>query len=194
MTWAKVDDTLHAHRKVRLAGLEAMGLWLVALSYCAQHITDGHLRADEVTHLALTKKRAEKLAGALVSAGLWDTTADGWCFHDWEHYQPTRASVLAERARKVEAGRKGGQASAQARGQAGGEAPGQARAQASAQAPTTGGSGADTQAHARARARPVPSRPSIPSDGGPEAHRDPEPCAETAANMAAVVAAIGGKR
>src|SRR5580698_11089725 len=32
MTWAKVCDTLHSHPKVLDAGLEAMGLWLRALS------------------------------------------------------------------------------------------------------------------------------------------------------------------
>ena len=38
----------------------------------------------------------------LANAGLWDQCSDGWRFHDWAEYQPTREQVLAERAAATE--------------------------------------------------------------------------------------------
>ena len=100
MPWFKVDDGLHAHRKVVRAGIDAMGLWVVAGSWCADQLTDGfvpdymaqRLDPDYVKH-----------AAALVAAKLWvpgekgDET--GWYFHQWseEGRQPTAASVNAKR-------------------------------------------------------------------------------------------------
>jgi general stress protein YciG len=151
MTWAKVDDTLHSHRKIRAAGLEAMGLWLVAMSYCAAHLTDGVLTTEEVTHLSGSKLKGTKLAARLVEARLWDIQPEGWMFHDWAHYQPTREQVLADRARKVEAGKRGGQASAQARASGIRSTTGQAPSKHPGELPS----------------RPVPSHPSDPAGVAP---------------------------
>jgi hypothetical protein len=54
----------------------------------------------------------------LVEAGVWDKCDGGYLIHDFEDYQPTKAQVLAERARKVAAGTAGGVATAAARGAA----------------------------------------------------------------------------
>ena len=40
MSWAKVDDRLHAHIKATRAG-EAMALWVLALSWSVAYLTDG---------------------------------------------------------------------------------------------------------------------------------------------------------
>lgn len=37
MSWGRVDDKLHSHPKVLRAGLEAMGLWVICMSYCKDH-------------------------------------------------------------------------------------------------------------------------------------------------------------
>lgn len=108
MTWGKVDDRLHRHRKARQAKLEAMGLWVLALSFCADNLTDGVILDDEVASLCDGRRAvASKLADRLVTVGLWHRVDGGYLFHDWAQYQPTRASVQAERARKAEAGRRG---------------------------------------------------------------------------------------
>lgn len=103
MTWFKVDDAAHSHRKMVEAGLPAAGLWMLAGSWSAQHLTDGHVPAAMVSRLGATAKDARRL----VAVGLWDTVADGYQFHDWEDYQPTRAEVLAQREKRSKAGRAG---------------------------------------------------------------------------------------
>lgn len=110
MAWFKVDDQIHSHPKARRAGLEAMGLWLLAGSHCMSYLTDGFVEAWFVQ----SWPHGEVLAGKLVQAGLWLEVDGGWQFHDWGKFQPTRESVkadrqaAAERMRRVRANRKGG--------------------------------------------------------------------------------------
>lgn len=103
MAWFKVDDKLHSHPKRHRAGLRAMGLWVVAGSWCGDQLTDGLVPRDMLT--ALGGKPAD--AKALVDAGLWETDAQGWRFHDWGGQNPSRDDVEAQRAewrrRQVEA-------------------------------------------------------------------------------------------
>jgi hypothetical protein len=109
MTWAKVCDTLHGHPKALDAGLEAMGLWVRALSHCAAYGSNGHVRRSTAVSLAGTSERAERLARRLVRARLWELHAsgDGWQVHDYLDCNPTRDAVLAEKAAKREGGRRG---------------------------------------------------------------------------------------
>jgi hypothetical protein len=94
MTWFKADDTLHSHPKARAAGPAAMGLWIMAGTYCAAYGTDGLVPRWFVNQF----DHGARLASRLVEAGLWRGTDDGgWQFHDWGHYQPTREEVEQER-------------------------------------------------------------------------------------------------
>jgi hypothetical protein len=100
MPWFKVDDGLHAHRKVARAGIDAMGLWVVAGSWCADQLTDGFIPDYMARKL---DPDFEVHAASLVAAKLWvpggkdDET--GWWFHQWseEGRQPTAESVNAKR-------------------------------------------------------------------------------------------------
>ncbi len=112
MTWGKVDDQLHSHPKATTAGCEAMGLWVLALSFCCAYTLDGRVSRADARRIG--GARGVVLAGKLVASGLWHEEGDGWVFHDWSRYQPTRADVLAERERKANAGRLGGLAKARA--------------------------------------------------------------------------------
>lgn len=98
MAWFKVDDTLHSHPKARKAGLAAMGLWALGGAFSSQYATDGWVPDWYVTSI-LNGKRA---ANALVDAGLWTRAViegeGGYQFHDWEHYQPSKAEIERERA------------------------------------------------------------------------------------------------
>lgn len=86
MTWARLDDQLHAHPKALAAGLEAMGLWTLALSWCRAYRTGGQVSPEALRRLAGPK--AKRLAARLVDARLWKPAGDGWRFHDWaEHYE-----------------------------------------------------------------------------------------------------------
>lgn len=114
MTWFKVDDSLGFHAKTIAAGNAAMGLWVRAGSWCSQQLTDGVIPRQVAATLGTAAQ-----AKALVHAGLWLIHEDGYCFHEWDRYQPSAAEARAEQAKKhekkAEAGRLGGIASGIAR-------------------------------------------------------------------------------
>lgn len=111
--WFKVDDGLWGHPKwLALAGKpRARSLWVTAGSWCSANLTDGHVPAHVL--VAFGARTAD--ATALVTAGLWVVTGEGWRFHDWDDFQPSRTEVEDQRRKRSEAGRKGGLRSGQTR-------------------------------------------------------------------------------
>lgn len=97
MPWFKVDDGIHAHPKARRAGLPALGLWTVAGAWSAQQVQEGFVPDWFVTGWP----QGRKLAGRLVDAGMWSVgehdAEPGWWFHDWDHFQPSKAEVERDR-------------------------------------------------------------------------------------------------
>jgi hypothetical protein len=67
--------------------------------------------------LSLLLPDADKLAEELVNTGLWRRTRGGYIFHDWFEWggKRTAEEVRELRAKKAEAGRKGGVASGKTR-------------------------------------------------------------------------------
>lgn len=107
MTWGKVSDRLHAHSKARRAR-DAMALWVLALSWSCDELTDGAIPADMPELLI---PGGDAMAEKLVSVGLWERTESGYQFHDWEEFQPS-ADVERDRRESVsrlrsEAGKRG---------------------------------------------------------------------------------------
>lgn len=112
MTWFKVDDQLHDHLKFRTLGRDRMaatGLWTTCGSWAGANDTDGFVPAEIV-------KRFDpklRLAGVLVAANLWYVAENGpepgYRFHEWDDWQPTKASREATRQRvaKHRAGKNG---------------------------------------------------------------------------------------
>ncbi|WP_395695284.1 HNH endonuclease [Nocardioides sp.] len=105
MAWLKIDDHLHDHRKV-LKLLRAgpgkvdaapLGLWLLAASWAADNRTDGFV-PDYL--LDRWDQDATDHAARLVAVGLWELEVldgeDGYRFHDWTDYQPTKAKLEAD--------------------------------------------------------------------------------------------------
>ena len=119
MSWVKVDDKLHAHPKSLDAGLEAMGFWVLCLSWCGEHLTDGHIKRSAAERIACG--HLDRLSSILVRVRLWDVhpSGDGWQFHDYHECNWSRAKVLKHRTEvskiRKEAGRRGGEARAEAR-------------------------------------------------------------------------------
>lgn len=107
MPWFKVDDKLHAHRKVRAAGTKALGLWVLAGSWCMDNDYDGFVPADIIKVWGSTKADAQRL----VDAGFWKVATykgeEGWRFHDWARFQPSAAVTAAKKAKEAEAGLRG---------------------------------------------------------------------------------------
>lgn len=108
MVWFRMDDSFPSHPKVlgipRRDRLAAIGLWTLAGGWCAGHLTDGYLPEHMVEELGGTSRAAS----TLVEAGLWERhvgsaqaprerRADGFQFHDWADYNPTREDVKADR-------------------------------------------------------------------------------------------------
>lgn len=98
MTWYKVDDKLHSHKKAIKAG-EAMALWVMAGSWAADQLSDGFV--PDYVVLRMFPEHGEAWAERLVSVGLWVPAQhdgdDGWEFHQWADHQPTRAEVESKR-------------------------------------------------------------------------------------------------
>lgn len=100
MSWGKIDDQFHAHRKAKRAWKAcpaSLGLHLLAISYCAGHLTDGLVDHEFVEEKIPAARRREQATRALVDAGLWVIEEGGWRINDWLDYNPSRADVLEKR-------------------------------------------------------------------------------------------------
>ena len=70
MSWFKIDDKLHSHKKVaRLHGIAPMGLWALAGSWSSNQETDGFI--PEYIAERIDQDFAEH-AAELVRVGLWE--------------------------------------------------------------------------------------------------------------------------
>ena len=98
MAWFKVDDGLHASRKLlsipKRHRFAAVGLWTVAGSWCADQLTDG-LVPDYMLEVWGAPPAAPE---SLVNAGLWERESSGYLFRNWHEYQPSKQDVDAERS------------------------------------------------------------------------------------------------
>lgn len=92
MTWVKVDDAFPSHPKVVGLSDAAIATWLRGVCYSSQNLTDGF-----IPEAALRLVGNRKAAAALVGAGLWAETVDGWRIHEYEQHQRSREQVQRER-------------------------------------------------------------------------------------------------
>jgi len=95
MTWIRVDDHFADHPKVMALGkdrLSGLGLWHVAASYTARHLTDGF-----VPRSALILQGPAALTEKMVGVGLFVLCDGGYRLHDWLDYNPPRAKILSDR-------------------------------------------------------------------------------------------------
>ena len=131
MPWVRLDDEFYAHPKLIEVGPLGLALQVAGLCYSNRYLTDGfisqrvlqHLLDYEGITLGNDDVNCKMVAALLVDAGLWEECEDGYQIHDYSQYQPTRESILSERAQKAAAGAAGGKATAAARAAAGAVAP-----------------------------------------------------------------------
>ena len=110
MTWFRLDDAFHGHPKVRRAGNAAVGLWVRCATYSAQYDLDGRIPAD----VAESYGRPREI-DAVTSSGLWVANGSGFVIPDYLDFNYSAEEVRDMRAKRAEAGRKGGLASGQKR-------------------------------------------------------------------------------
>lgn len=109
MTWFKVDDSFYDHPKIFDAPDCALALWVRAGCWSARSLKDGFVPANLPARLCDDPDTAVR---ALVDRGLWKKVRGGFQFHDWSEYQPSAEHVKELRAKRAEAGKRGGQAKA----------------------------------------------------------------------------------
>lgn len=105
MSWAKLDDQFHAHRKAKIAWRghpRALGMHLLAISYCAGQLTDGLVDDEFVEEKIPAARERNAVTEALVAAGLWGREGDGWRINDWLDFNPSREEVLNRRRKDSE--------------------------------------------------------------------------------------------
>lgn len=100
MVWFKTDDSFYSHPKVvsipRSIRPAAIGTWLLAGTWSADHLTDGRIPFHQIEELGGTVEGAL----ALVTAKLWTKTKTEFRFKSWSEYQPTRAEVEEDREKE----------------------------------------------------------------------------------------------
>lgn len=82
MAWFNADDKMHSHPKPRRAGLEAMGLWVLAGTYSVESKRPGFVPAEFVTNYPRGRAAARRLS----KAGLWASVPGGWGFLHEEEF------------------------------------------------------------------------------------------------------------
>lgn len=108
MSWARTDDDFPEHVKIdaleRLCGswqayAAARTVWHDLLCDCARRRTDGAFdRARAHRVVRLPPEVVDEALGHLVAVRLFEEAgADGWVFHDWTDYQPSKAELDEER-------------------------------------------------------------------------------------------------
>jgi len=107
VTFALFDDNFAAHPKVVPLSDGAFRLHASAILYSARHLTDGVVHKTLVRTLIPTYRAS--YVQELTKAGMWVKTSDGFRIHDYLEWNKSRETILAERERKREAGKRGAQ-------------------------------------------------------------------------------------
>src|SRR5678815_1032347 len=111
--YAKVDVALRDHPKAVEVGPAAMGIWLGALLYIREHLTDGFAPRQVVfSSFAASPQLAACCVRRLVSAGLFVEVPGGFLLANYSEKNQTKVQVTAaidsarERMRRVRESRK----------------------------------------------------------------------------------------
>lgn len=100
MPWARFDDRFPSNRKIRLLSDGAFRLYVSAICWSAENLTDGVITKAELRLVADVKSPRTR-AQELVEAGLWEELPGvGWRIHDYHDYNPTAEQVRADRKAK----------------------------------------------------------------------------------------------
>lgn len=110
MTWLRLEDNMLDHpkwrRAIRLGGDSVLAVWVRLVSWCSRNLTDGVIPADMVHDVAETRgdRSRRRALDALVESSLLARDEQGRCtINDYLERNPSRAEVLADRAKRAQA-------------------------------------------------------------------------------------------
>jgi len=99
MPWARIDDMLPVHPKIRTLSDSAFRLYISAICWSNLNSTDGHIPSKHLRFIS-DVRRPHQCVEQLLEAGLWETAPEGWRIHDYLEYQPSAEKVRRERESK----------------------------------------------------------------------------------------------
>lgn len=102
MTFARLDDHLDGHPKVRRVGFEAFGLWCAAIVHSSKYLTDGHIDREWFEEKVPQQKRRHQLLELLVENRMLEQNGVGYIVHDYLEHNPSRAEVEYRRTKAAE--------------------------------------------------------------------------------------------
>jgi hypothetical protein len=105
---ARILTSVPRHPKFLRAGPTASWLWLCAVCYCQDALTDGFISTEAIHTLGVAKPL--KLAAALVRERLWHAEENGWRIHDYLDHNNSAEYINKIRQERKAAGSKGGSA------------------------------------------------------------------------------------
>ena len=108
MAWAKLDDRFHSNPKIARVWHtcpDAIGLYVMSITHCSQHETDGKVDEYFIVGLVPDLSRREEITRSLLDAGLWTVVEAGaYQIPDYLDFNPSHAEQ--EKRRKTEKARK----------------------------------------------------------------------------------------
>lgn len=107
MAWVRLDCGFFRHQKAARAGKDGRALFLAALCYCGEHLTDGRVPKAVIRLLASESEVKPSVAKAVTDAGLWTDEGDCYVIRDFlEMGNQARSTVESERDRWRESKRR----------------------------------------------------------------------------------------
>ncbi len=106
-TYITVHDGMPEHPKIEPLSDAAFRLLVTTWCWCSRQQTDGHVPAAVWARRGTTRTRGE-----LMAVGLVEAVPNGVTVHDYTEHQRTADEIAELRAKRAEAGKRGGLAKA----------------------------------------------------------------------------------
>ncbi len=108
MTWLKITDRFYLEPRTTALGLEGVGFHLIAMNFCADHLTNGYLSEADIEYLCRLygNLSATPLIDRLIAAKEWERVdtmpafldpGPGYHIIHFLDDQPARDQVLVQR-------------------------------------------------------------------------------------------------
>lgn len=102
MTWVRLDDGFWSDPVIDRLGNEAAGVFVRMLTYCGQHLTDGHVPPNAVRYI----QARPKVLDGLEDYGLIAKNGDGYYIPKYLEFNPSKEQVEEKRRKDAERQRK----------------------------------------------------------------------------------------